>query len=284
MNKPKFRPVDLISMIFISLNLLYILIGWKNVIHPLLHFSSFLVIGLIIVFLNRFAGRSKFLTFLYDWYPFLAFTYFFEATSAVNRVVFSEFLDPVFQKIDHSIFGYQPALIWGRKFDNFFFQELFHFAYFSYYLMMPALGFLLYFRDKKAFLEFTFKITFLFYTCYLIYDFLPVIGGRALEGAKVLTEIYRYGIFTRIMAFIYNNTTHFGGAFPSSHVAVAVGITISAFKFVRWLGWIFIPLTFLLSISTVYCHYHYFVDTIAGIFWAIIIYFITSKIYRENHV
>ncbi|HHE37109.1 MAG TPA: phosphatase PAP2 family protein [Candidatus Cloacimonetes bacterium] len=279
--KNRFRPIDILTFLYILINLLYIIFGWKRVHNPHIHFPVFLMIGIVIYILIRNEKHSGILSFLRDWYPVIAFTYFFEATSALNKVIFPDFLDPFFQKIDFHIFGYQPAIVWGIKLDYFWLQELMHFAYFCYYLMIPVLGFLLYFKKREAFHRFVFSISFLFYFCYLIFNILPVIGGRALEGATFLTTEYRYGIFTRIMALIYNNTAHLGGAFPSSHVAVAVGVTISALRDVKWFGWILIPISFLLSISTIYCHYHYFIDTVAGLFFGIGIYYLGLKIYGK---
>ncbi len=275
------RPLDILTFIYIGINLIYILFGWKRVHDPQIHFPVFPAIALIIFILIKTEKYSPVLRFLRDWYPLIIFTYFFEVTSAFNKVIFPDFIDPFFQKIDLLIFGYQPAIVWGTKLDNFWLQELMHFAYFSYYLMIPILGFLLYFKKRKAFHKFVFSISFLFYLCYLIYNVLPVIGGRALEGAIALTTTYKHGIFTRIMAFIYNHSTHLGGAFPSSHVAVAVGVTISALRNEKWFGRVLLPITFLLSISTIYCHYHYFIDTIAGLFFGIGIYYLGLKIYGK---
>jgi len=281
MIKAKFRSIDILTFLYILINLLYIIFGWNRVHNPQIHFPVFLLIGIVIFILIKTERKSVILRFLRDWYPVMAFLYFFEVTSALNNVIFPDFIDPFFQKLDFLIFGYQPALVWGTKLDSFWLQELMHFAYFCYYLMIPVLGFLLYFRKREAFHRFVFSISFLFYLCYLTFNVLPVIGGRALEGATALTTEYRYGIFTRIMAFIYNNTTHLGGAFPSSHVAVAVGVTISALRNEKWFGWILIPITILLSISTIYCHYHYFIDTIAGLFFGIGIYYFGLKIYKR---
>ena len=277
----KLRAVDIITFLYISFNLLYILFGWTRVHNPLKHFLTFSFIGIIILLLKSLSSKSKIVAFFYDWYPMFAFTYFFESASALNKVIFPHFLDSFFQKIDFAIFGYQPAMYWGTHFSNFFLQEFLHFGYFCYYLMFPGVGFYYYFKNRKIFYRFVFSISFLFYLCYLIYAVFPVVGGRALPGAMELTKIYRYGIFTRIMAFIYNNTKHLGGAFPSSHVAVAFAVTISALRNEKRLGWILLFITFLLSVATVYCHYHYFIDTVAGLIFGAAIFYLSLVIYRK---
>ena len=277
----RFRAVDFITFVHIFLNLFYIILGWKKIHNSFQHFLIFSIIGILIVLLNKFSANSKIVAFFYDWYPILALTYFFEVTSVLNKVIFPNFLDPFFQKIDFAIFGYQPAIYWGTHFDNFFLQELLHFGYFCYYLMIPGIGFYYYFKDKKKFYRFVFSISFLFYLCYSIYAVFPVIGGRALPGAMELTKTYRYGIFTRIMAFIYNNTKHLGGAFPSSHVAVAFAVTISVLRNNKLLGYFLLIITFLLSVATVYCHYHYFIDTIAGLIFGAAIFYLSLPVYKK---
>ncbi len=281
MKKIKLLPIDIITFCYIAFNLLYILLGWSKIENPILHFSIFSLIILIILLLAKYSHINPILSFIRDSYPVFIFLYFFNATMAINKVIFPEFIDGFFQKIDLAIFGYQPSIIWGKMLDSFFIQELMHFAYFSYYLMFPILGFTLYFKDKKAFRKFIFALSFVFYFCYATYNILPVVGGRYWDSMMELTRIYRYGIFSRIMAGIYTISTHKGGAFPSSHVAISVVLTISAIRNFRWLGYIYIPLTFLLIISTVYCHYHYFIDAVFGIIYAFAFYYLSLKLYHR---
>jgi membrane-associated phospholipid phosphatase len=281
----KLRPIEIITLSYIVINLIIILGGWKKVINPHVHFPVFLGIGIVLLGINKWYEFKpyKWLMIVRDWYPVTLFVYLFEATSNLNRILFSDFIDPFFQRIDFWIFGNQPALVWGKVLDNYFWQELFHFAYFSYYLI-PVLFIFVYLRDKELYLKLAFTITFTFFVCYLTYIFLPVIGGRwweIMEGYPSLTTQYRYGIFTRIMAFIYSTTSHQGGAFPSSHVAVSIVANIIAFEYKKLVGWILVPVTILIAISTVHCHYHYFIDTIFGVLYGFGFYFLGLKLYRR---
>ncbi|MDD3050770.1 MAG: phosphatase PAP2 family protein [Candidatus Cloacimonetes bacterium] len=221
---------------------------------------------------------------LRDMYPVLLFGFFYSSASAVNRVIFPNYLDDFFQRIDFAIFGYQPAEVWGQLYDSFLVQELFHFAYFSYYPMIFGVSLAFYIKDRQYFHKQIFMITFLFYSCYLIYMVLPVVGGRALPGLTELTKIYRYGPFTKIMAFIYNRSTHWGGAFPSSHVAVAMLISFTSFRLSKRLGYILVSISLLLSLSIVYCHYHYFIDAVFGILFSIIFFYLGAKVYEQKPV
>jgi membrane-associated phospholipid phosphatase len=132
--------------------------------------------------------------------------------------------------------------------------------------MIGGLPLYLYFKKPKAFKELIFNLTFVFYMCYFIFSILPVIGARYIPEAMEITQTYRAGLFTHIMVFIYRTSNHLGGAFPSSHIAIALVLTVAALRHTKYMGYVFVVISFFLSLATVYCHYHWFIDAIAGIF------------------
>ena len=281
----KLNPVDLITLVYASVIDCFIIYGWSRIEHPLrqllLHFSIVLLI-VSLTFLHDKFPKSKLIFFLRLSYPLFLYGYFFESVSHLNLLIFHDYIDVFFQKIDNFIFGYQPTLYWGTHFDTYFLQELFHFSYFSYYLMFLILTIVLFVKKRYEDLgEFIFRLSFVFYICFITYVILPVIGGRYFPQAMELTKTLRYGIFTKIMAEIYIKSPHLGGAFPSSHVAIAIVLMLSALKYERKLGYIFVPITILLSFATVYCHYHYFIDVIGGIIYVLIFYPLSSKAYSK---
>lgn len=277
----KFNIYDKLIIFYILFCLIWIIIGTDSIENPLalsLKYIGVLVSILIVIIANYFID-NKIVRFIRYWYPLIFLGFFFDASTRVNMVIFKEKLDPFFQHLDYMIFGYQPAIVWGKSFDNFFMNELFHAAYFSYYLMIFGVPLALYLKKKEDFIRAIFNIMFVFVACYILYFILPVSGGRALDGAKEITETYRYGFFTHLMAFIYRGTSHDGAAFPSSHVAIAFTITFISFRHFSKMAWILVIVSIFLSISTVFCHYHYFVDMIAGLLYAIIMYGVSEFIY-----
>jgi membrane-associated phospholipid phosphatase len=291
------QPIDILVLIYSLINIFYILLGIilhgmdsSRMHNPEKHMIIFTVIIIFVFVISRLDFRfgSKFMRVVHDWYAILLFLYFFEATSAVNKIIFPEFLDVFFQNIDRMIFGYQPAVEWESLFKSVILNEVLCLAYFSYYLI-GIFYLYIYIKDRSKFRMHAFILTFVFFTCYLTYNVLPVVGGRFLPGMMELTQEYRYGFFTRLMAFIYNSTPHLGGAFPSSHVAIALVVNLSAFCMNRKLGWFLLPIVFLLTIATVYCHYHYFIDTIFGVIYGIVFFYLGKNIYlkhfnKGNHV
>ncbi|HPY95889.1 MAG: phosphatase PAP2 family protein [Candidatus Cloacimonadales bacterium] len=289
-----FNKTDIITLIYIAINLIYISIGYQRIENAQGLLLIFLSIATLLLAIAHYDDKlsmkadsfaSRILHFAHLWFAPAFFALFYEATSQVNLVVFSEYLDPIVQKWDYLIFGYQPALVWGTKWDWAWLQELMHFSYFSYYMMIFIVPFYIYFRRKEdIFKRIVFNISFVFYLCYFFYMVLPVTGGRAIEEAFALTVEYRYGVFTHIMAFIYRMSPHFGGAFPSSHVAIALTISIISAKYIKYLPYILFPLTFMLSISTVYCHYHYFVDVPVGAACGALFFYLSEKAFKKIKV
>lgn len=281
--KTRFIGIDYLTFFLILWNIVYAAIGWNRITSPLTHILTFFSIGVIILLIIWLEKEysTPLIRFVRDAYPIFLFGYFFEATSHVNHVVFRNFLDPWFQNIDQMLFSYQPSLVWGAVCNSPVIQEISHFSYFSYYLMIAGIPIYLYLKNRKAFHETLFTIVLVFYFCYFIYSWLPVVGGRYFPEAKQISTMFQDGIFTRIMALIYTKSPHMGGAFPSSHVAISIVITWAALRYVRRIGYVLVPITFLLCLSTVHCHYHYFIDVIAGLFTGILLYPIAVFLYQK---
>jgi len=284
--------IDLITLIFCGWILLYMCFGITRSPEVIKHIPVYLAIFVGVLFLawlqkqpgwsydpQNPSNRYQILSFFRGLYPVLLFGYFYTSGHAFNRIIFRDWLDPFFMGIDQFIFGYLPSLVWGKLYSHWAIQELFHFAYFCYYPMIAGIPIYLYFTQKDAFREVIFNLTFVFYCCYTIYSVLPVIGGRFLPEAMALTKTYRGGPFTHIMVFIYRTSNHLGGAFPSSHIAIAIVLTISALKYIRPLGYICTVITFFLSLATVYCHYHWFIDAVFGILTGIAGYYLANWTY-----
>lgn len=294
---PFFSAIDKITVAFCCWILAYMLLGLamgRKVVEPQMHLPAYLSI-LTLVFLMAWAEKqlarkeyptfTKVLRFLRSIYPVLFFGYFYTSGYAVNRILFGDWQDPFFLRIDEQIFGYLPSLVWGQKYGQWLLQELFHLAYFCYYPMIVGLPVYLYFKNKRGFEELIFALTFVFYLCYFIYSLLPVIGGRYIPEAMALTKVYHAGPFTHIMALIYNYTRHLGGAFPSSHIGITLVLTIAGLRYVRPWGYLFCVIAFFLTIATVFCHYHWFIDAVGGVFIGILGYWLAqglrAKLQRE---
>lgn len=282
--------IDIITLVFCGWVLLYMSIGISRAKDAYIHIPAYISIILAILLLAWLHKElnpalhpkwDKALHLIRSLYPIALFGYFFTSGYSVNQIIFTSWLDPFFMQIDQSIFGYLPSLEWGKSYSYPLLSELFHFAYFCYYPMIVGLPLYLYLKKPAAFEELIFNLSFVFYLCYFIYSILPVMGGRFIPEAMELTQTFRAGPFTHIMVFIYRNSPHLGGAFPSSHIGVALVLTVTALRHVRRLGYLFLVISFFLSIATIYCHYHWFIDTVFGLFTGIGGYYLANFIHRK---
>jgi membrane-associated phospholipid phosphatase len=249
---------------------------------PVLLPAHVVVMGLIHWLIQAAAARpaNKLLDFLRHFYPVLLYTGFYRETGALNRIFVSDYLDPAFIRLEGQLFGFQPSLAFMESLPYLPVSELFYIAYFSYYLMIAGVGLALFFRNRTQFHHYVSVVSFVFYLCYLIYVFLPVMGPRIFF--RELTDFtlpadllrdgpppdfpaaVRAGPFYRIMAVIYHIFESPGAAFPSSHVAVAVCTAVFSYLYLRRIRHLHAVVVVLLCASTVYCRYHYVVDVVAG--------------------
>ncbi|MFN3407637.1 MAG: phosphatase PAP2 family protein [Limisphaerales bacterium] len=237
---------------------------------------------------------NRVLDFLRHFYPVLLYTGFYRETGMLNQMTISGYLDAVFIRWDQMVFGFQPSLEFMRALPWVWVSELFYAAYFSYYVMIAGVGLALFLRNRAHFHHYLAVVSFVFYGCYLIYIFLPVIGPRILYSDLVpytpppeappaelwvWPEAVQQGPFYRIMAVIYDHFESPGAAFPSSHVAIALVTVYFSFRYLRAIRWPHLVVAVMLCFSTVYCRYHYAVDVPAGALTTALLLPLANRLY-----
>jgi membrane-associated phospholipid phosphatase len=290
--------IDYATQIYIIITTIIVLIGNSKVgnywlLLAAIHISVLCAIHLLIKNEHRFK-KGSLLEFLRLYYPIPLYIGFYRETGMLNQVFFSGYFDPFFIRLEERLFGCQPSLKFMEMFPGRIISEIFYISYFSYYLMIAGIGLWLFLKDKKQFHHFVSIVSFVFYCCFLIYIFLPVVGPRifyrgvvefalppdiALDSPPVFPESVQAGIFYKIMAIIYDCFEAPGAAFPSSHVAVALTTVYFSFRYLRQIRYFHLVLAILLCASTVYCRYHYLVDVFAGAITALITLNIGNRLY-----
>lgn len=222
---------------------------------------------------------NRVLDFLRHFYPVLLYVGFYRETGELNQMTMTGYLDPFFVRLEERIFGTQPSLAFMQSLPFRPISELFYASYFSYYLMIVGVGLALFVRDRRQFFHYVSVVSFVFYVCYLIYIFTPVMGPRVFErvidgyelparfqpsDSLEIPAAIQAGVFFRIMAWIYGTFEAPGAAFPSSHVAVALTTVYFSFRYLRRIRFVHLVVAVLLCLSTVYCRYHFAVDVVAG--------------------
>lgn len=244
------------------------------------HVSCLVVVHWLIVRYEQ-GGGGKALSFFRHFYPILLYVGLFRETGSLNRMFFEDYIDPLVIHLEQALFGCQPSILFMEKLPYLILSELFYIAYFSYYIMVVGVGIALFVRNRVQFFHFVSVISFVFYICYAIYIFLPVVGPRLfireIEGYGLPEEVWHLapihhfpeavmvGPFYHIMEVIYAIFEAPGAAFPSSHVAVSLCTVYFSFKYLPRIRHLHLIMALLLCASTIYCRYHYVVDVIAGV-------------------
>jgi membrane-associated phospholipid phosphatase len=225
------------------------------------HLAFNLAVILVVIFLS-FRRRSSLLVYTVSlWYPLVLYSLLYYQTGFINTVVVPQFLGHYFMNLDVWIFGEFPAFFLRGKHGNAFFDEFFHFFYFSYYLAIPHTGVLLFRKDVKLFERYIFQLSALFYLCFVIFIFLPVEGPIALRNEY----FHQGGLFQTVVDFIYPGAEKPGAAFPSSHVAAMFLVAWWGSTHFRRMKTTYWATCLFMSIATVYCMFHYAVDVIGGL-------------------
>ena len=236
-----------------------------------------------LILANSARPQNRALNFLRHFYPVLLYAALYRETASLNQMLHRGYLDHVFYRLDEQIFGGQPSFAFMAMFPSRIVSELFYAAYFSYYLMISGVGIALFLRARAQFDHYISVTSFVFYACYLIYIFLPVVGPRiyypelshiTLPSDQMPAVVPPFpptvqeGIFYRIMEVIYEHFESPGAAFPSSHVAIAIVTVYFSFLYLRRIRWLHLIVAVLLCLATVYCRYHFAIDVVAGMLMA----------------
>ena len=229
---------------------------------------------------------NRVLDFVRHYYPILLYTGFYRETGELNQMTMTGYLDPAFIRLDQGIFGVQPSLTLMQSLPFWPVSEVMYASYFSYYIMIAGVGLALFLRNRRQFFHYVSVVSFVFYVCYLVYIFTPVMGPRifhrVIDGYELPAELQpavalefpaavQTGVFFRIMVWIYDIFEAPGAAFPSSHVAVALTTLYFSYRYLRPIRLIHLVVALLLCLSTVYCRYHYAVDVVAGVITALVL-------------
>ena len=121
-------------------------------------------------------------------------------------------------------------------------------------------------------------VSLTYWVCYLHFLFTPAGGPIFWPTYPGVVREMQGGPITAIEQWVFNNGTIIGGAFPSSHVAVAFVCAWFAIRY-RVAPAILVPACAGLAISTIYAGYHYGVDVLYGIAVGAVITLIAGRLF-----
>lgn len=252
---------------------------------PAIAFSSFLLINRLL-----FVAAFVFIYYLKKHLPadiyqivnvvvvYTLLSFVYNETAVYNTLIFSK-IDAQLAAIDQGIFGFQPAIEFSKAFSGCFWNELFFFGYFSYYLMPLIVLYLLWRHQKHKIEEFGFVVIGSFFIYYVLFILFPAAGPQFYYPSPQ-NSVASCGVFGHIMQWIQGLGESPTGAFPSSHVGVSCVIIIwLLFNYKKYIKY-FLPVVVLLIFSTIYIKAHYAIDSFTGILTAPVVYFIAFQFYK----
>lgn len=196
-----------------------------------------------------------------DWLPLLALPLLYGGLewSMVGQTM----QDATVQGWDRALFGTDAARTMAGALPWAPLSEVLHFAYFSYYGIIYGPPLYLYLRsgNPRAFHDLVLAFTIAMVAAFVVFTFFPVAGPRYLWPAP---DGVPDGPMRRLVLWVLHAGSTRGTAFPSSHVAIALAISLSAFRWRRLPGVVLLVLTALLGAGAVYGGFHYATDVVAG--------------------
>ena len=276
------RPVDVLLVAYALLSSLVLGVGLARRVpgcgKQLLVNVAVLAVALLIIRWSRDTA-NVFPTFLRFAYVPLLYFVFYHQIETLWPVLRAAPLDGGLARMEAGVFGGQPSLLFHPAVPLRWLSELFCFAYFAYYFFSPVVFLtVLYLRGYLVVERVVFATSLCFFSCYALFWLLPTVGPHFWFPPYKGPQLYDGYVFNHLLFFLTSGGEIRGGAFPSSHIAVALLLTLSARRDAPRL---FLPLaciTALMLPAVVYLRAHYALDVPAGLLFGLLAYVAADKI------
>lgn len=276
------RPLDLALVAYALVASMVLLVGLSKG-NPgcgkqLLANALVLVVALVV---TRWSRDTTALapTLLRFCYVPLLYLVFYRQIEKIWPILHAAPLDAGLAGLEVRLFHAQPSLAFRAAFPFSWLSEIFCFAYFAYYFFTPVVFFTVLFRRGYLAAERIALATSLcFFSCYALFWLFPTVGPHYWFPPHLGPQPYDGYIFNHLLFFLTSSGEIRAGAFPSSHIAVALLLTLWSRREAPAL---FLPLalvTALMLPAVVYLRAHYLLDVPAGILTGLIAFAITNRL------
>jgi len=283
----RFRLVDIVCMAYFLLIAFLLVFFHMNVPNWPLYVAIHIGVVLGILEIVRWGEKDRdqmIKWFIRIFYPVAVSLLAWRELDTLIPLFFDDYwATDVIIRLEKSSFGVLPN-VWFQQFYKPWLDELMNVFYSGYYLFMPLVGLLLFFKKKYEAALAAFSIgIFTYCVNFLLFFFIPVLAPFMAEGMAD----YNIGSWTGYLVADFTRLIQSGGAcrgatFPSSHISAVFVWSFIAFRFLRPLGYVLFLLAFCVAISTVYLGYHYALDSIFGLLLALICYPIALRIIKSR--
>ncbi len=239
--------------------------------------NLFMMVVLLISIYFEERNTKSTMYWIHSWMPLISLTLYYTQSTVFDNLFLPETFDNLLRKCDFAFFGVSLNRVLAPLVNSLFVDETMHMIYLSFYLILFIPGIIMLSQKYHHFHEMVFSLTLMMYVHYLFFMFFP--GDGPLSDRSFLFQ--KGIIFIPLMNFIYRFGEYGGGAFPSTHVSAVVISFLYMRHFFKKALWIIGFFCVGIIIATVYCSYHYAIDSITGIISGLTFYFIGRKVYSR---
>ena len=235
--------------------------------------------GLALVCVLSRRSRWWLFAFLRLSYGPALFAVLYRQTATVWPVFYERPLDAWLVHIEQALWGSQPSRVFAQHAPWRWLSELFCAAYYAYYYFIPAMLFTVLLTHGYRIAErVVFSTTLCFLICYTLFWLFPTVAPHYWFPPHAGPQLYQGYLFNHLL-FLFTAAGEVpAGAFPSSHIAVALLLTIQAHRFAPRLFPFMLAVTVMMCPAVVYLKAHYAVDVPAGLLMGSLIAIIANRI------
>lgn len=241
--------------------------------------------GILVIFMRIAYGTINLRAILRDWLPFYFCILFYEFLHSFLAFINPNDWHELLIQIDYFLFGAHPT-VWLQKFIHPALTNYLTTVYLAYFLFLPALATMLYF--KRKFFEFrALMLTAIvcLYAGYVGYILVPALPPYMTQSTLYTLTLQGTLADKALFPFLDTTAIH-RGCFPSLHTAIITIVLIFACRYEPKLFWLMLPFGLSLFVATVYLRQHYVIDLIAG--WILAggcLYWVPRfNFFWENHI
>jgi membrane-associated phospholipid phosphatase len=236
------------------------------------HWPRYVAWNLVAVAAILYAARKQhegsWWEFAHDWLPALFFITVFEEVSFLSLSLRGAWQNPVLVGWESALFAVAPVE-WLRTYVPAWGSELLQFGYLSFYLFYPVVAGMLWRWRRRApyamgFRRMTDALSVAYAACYATYLLFPVRSPSHNVGLNADASTQSGGPLHFLVTLVQARAGVHGNAFPSSHIMLACGVLVFAFRYFPRLAVPLLVCVLLMCVGAVYDAYHYAIDVIVG--------------------
>ncbi len=214
---------------------------------------------------------------LVDWWPVIGILLVYESLKHLHANRITEFLgiapmDPLMLQLDTFLFG-KALPLWLDGHLTLMAQRVLTWFYIWVYYLGPGvlLGFYYFHRrDDAMFVRLRRGLVFGLLGGYVGYLLVPVAGPLFTIGEQFQQPIVTQPELRRL---VFSTLRYNWDCFPSLHTAIPLALTLLAWPALGWIGRVAWSVACTgIAVACVALRFHYGIDIIAGILWAVVVW------------